>query len=197
MVPSQKVVGSTSEIWHVYIEDFAGNPLSGLAYSSSGLLAYYNRNTSSSSVLVSLVDMTLGLFTSSGFKEIDATNLAGWYQFCPPDAALAAGAKSVAFCLYGAANQKPLDFAVQLTAFDLDASLTAASILARTLGAESYATDGAIPTLEQALFMVLSMLGEVSISGTTWTSKKLDGSTTAMTFTLNSGVTPTSLTRTT
>lgn len=57
--------------------------------------------------------------------------------------------------------------------------------LARSLGTESYATDGTVPTTSQMLFQIWSAISEFSISGgTTKTSKKLDGSTTAMTFTL-------------
>ncbi len=62
---------------------------------------------------------------------------------------------------------------------------------------ESYAADGAAPTLAQALFMILQNGGEFSISGTTLTVKKLDGTTTAMTFTLDSATNPTSRTRAT
>lgn len=65
----------------------------------------------------------------------------------------------------------------------------------RTLGTESYAADGDVPTLAQAVFMLLSMIGELSISGTTLTCKKLDGSTTSMVFTLDSSTAPTSRTR--
>jgi hypothetical protein len=69
--------------------------------------------------------------------------------------------------------------------------------LARALAAESYAVDGAVPTMSQALYQLLSITGEFAISGTTITCKKLDGSTTSMTFTLDSAVTPTSRTRAT
>jgi hypothetical protein len=61
---------------------------------------------------------------------------------------------------------------------------------------EAYAADGVAPTLAQALFLLQQQLGEFSISGTTLTVKKLDGSTTAATFTLNSSSSPTSITRT-
>lgn len=60
---------------------------------------------------------------------------------------------------------------------------------------ESYAADGAEATVPQLLYMLWSKLQEFSISGTTVTSKKLDGSTTAMTHTLNDASNPTSLTR--
>lgn len=60
---------------------------------------------------------------------------------------------------------------------------------------ESYAADGAAGTGAQLLYMIFSGLGEFAISGTTLTAKKLDGSATAMTFTLDSATNPTSRTR--
>ena len=62
---------------------------------------------------------------------------------------------------------------------------------------EAYAADGAPPTMAQSLMMIQQMLGEFSISGTTLTMKKVDGSTSAATFTLDDGTNPTSLTRAT
>lgn len=62
---------------------------------------------------------------------------------------------------------------------------------------ESYAADGAAPTLTQSLMLIQQLLGDFSISGTTLTLKKVDGSTTAATFTLNSASAPTSITRAT
>jgi hypothetical protein len=62
---------------------------------------------------------------------------------------------------------------------------------------EAYAADGTAPTIAQALMMIQQLLGEFSISGTTLTMKKLDGSSTAATFTLDDGTNPTSLTRAT
>ena len=71
----------------------------------------------------------------------------------------------------------------------------AVSTILTTAMTEAYAADGAAPTVAQALFAIQQFLQEKSISGTTCTVKKLDGSTTAMTFTLNDATTPTSLTR--
>lgn len=62
---------------------------------------------------------------------------------------------------------------------------------------EDYAAKGVAPTLNQMLFMLLQSLHEFAISGTTRTAKKLDGVTTAMTFTLDSATNPTSTTRAT
>ena len=60
---------------------------------------------------------------------------------------------------------------------------------------EAYSTDGGTKTLPQALYEICSMLQEKSVSGTTVTVKKVDGSTSAMTFTLDSATDPTSITR--
>jgi len=60
---------------------------------------------------------------------------------------------------------------------------------------ESYASDGAAATPAQLLYMIYCAVGEFSISSTTITGKKLDGSTTAMTWTINSASDPTSRTR--
>lgn len=49
---------------------------------------------------------------------------------------------------------------------------------------ESYATDGAAMTPVQALHQIWSLNAEKSMSGYTLTTKKLDGSTTAMTLTV-------------
>ena len=70
-----------------------------------------------------------------------------------------------------------------------------ATAVLTTAMTESYAADGAAPTLAQSQFLQQQALTEFSISGTTTTIKKLDGSTTAATLTLNSATAPTSVTR--
>ena len=64
-----------------------------------------------------------------------------------------------------------------------------------TAATESYASDGAAATPAQLMYMILCAVSEFSISSTTITGKKLDGSTTAMTWTLNDASSPTSRTR--
>lgn len=342
-------VGSTSQILQVFIQSTAvttGAGLTGLAFGTASLTAYYHRDTDTTATAITLVDMTIGTFTSSGFKEIDSVNMPGWYQFCPPDAALASGAKSVGFALKGAANMAQLPIEIDLdgqvdvtfwngtvvaspatagipevnvkninntaaatpgasggilisgsnsgtttfgamtvtgvltatggivgnitgnlsgsvgsvtgltasdvgniktktdflpsatagaaggvfiagsnaattvnitgnitgnlsgsvgsvtglTASNLDATVssraTPADILTTAL-TESYAADGAAPTLAQALFLTMQTLSEFAISGTTITVNGLDGTTPVATYTLDSGVIPTSRTRAT
>lgn len=60
---------------------------------------------------------------------------------------------------------------------------------------ESYAADGAAPTLNQILYMMWSLMAEKAISGTTLTANQLDGTTPAMTFTLDDATTPSAITR--
>jgi hypothetical protein len=67
--------------------------------------------------------------------------------------------------------------------------------LATDVIADSVAADGTRPTIAQAVLMITRFLMEKSVSGTTVTVKKEDGSTTSMTFTLDSASTPTSITR--
>jgi hypothetical protein len=60
---------------------------------------------------------------------------------------------------------------------------------------ESHSALHAAPTLEQAMFQIIAMLNEKSVGGTTLTANKIDGTTPAMTFTLNDASTPTAITR--
>jgi hypothetical protein len=60
---------------------------------------------------------------------------------------------------------------------------------------ESYAADGDAPTPAQALFFIQQLLSDFIISGSTLTVRKLDGSTTAFTLTLNDATNPTGATR--
>lgn len=81
-----------------------------------------------------------------------------------------------------------------LTSHQYTASEITTSILTTQMS-ESYAADGVAPTLAQAQFAIQQFLQETNVSGTTLTVKQLDGSTTAMTFTLDDANNPTSLTR--
>jgi len=62
---------------------------------------------------------------------------------------------------------------------------------------DSIPADGTRPSIQQACYMICQGLFEGSISGTTWTIKKVDGTTTLFTETLDHAVTPTSRTRAT
>lgn len=61
--------------------------------------------------------------------------------------------------------------------------------------ADSVPADGSRPSVKQALLMITRFLMERSVSGTTVTVAKEDGTTASMTFTLDDGTSPTSITR--
>jgi hypothetical protein len=62
---------------------------------------------------------------------------------------------------------------------------------------EGYRGTGATGSVRDLLYEIVAHLGESTIASTTKTLKKLDGSTTAKTYTLNDSVTPTAITETT
>lgn len=79
----------------------------------------------------------------------------------------------------------------------LDTILDASAAQFTTQMTESYNADGVAPTPAQALFVCMQRLTEFSTSGNTITVKRLNGSSTAYTLTLDSASTPTGTTRAT
>lgn len=78
---------------------------------------------------------------------------------------------------------------------DLQTKATPAQVLTTAL-TESYASNGAAPTLAQAVFAVHQMLMQFVISSTSYTVKKLDNTATAFIVTLDSATVPTGAART-
>lgn len=138
--------GSTSRMIDVFIMDSTsttGAGLTGLVFNSAGLTAYYHRENGSASVAITLATMTVGTWATGGFKEIDATNMPGWYQLGLPDTALAFGANYVGVHLRGATNMVPLPLEIQL---DVSANANTGTAQAGaagtiTLAAAASATD--------------------------------------------------------
>ena len=110
--------GTTSKLLDVFVQDSSsttGAGLTGLAYNTASLTAYYYREGAASSTAITLATMTLGTWATSGFVVIDGTNMPGCYQLGIPNAALATGANSVIVMLKGATNMAPLVLEIQLT----------------------------------------------------------------------------------
>jgi len=147
-----KKAGATSVILDIAILDnalFADTEtqggLTGLVFNTASLTCYYHRDTAAAAVAVTLVTMTVGTFTSSGFKEIDATNMPGKYQLCLPDAAFASGAKSVSVTLKGATGMVQRDIHIQLTSLDVDDAVRAGLTALPNAAA---AASGGLPTVD-------------------------------------------------
>jgi len=81
----------------------------------------------------------------------------------------------------------------QITALN---DITVSDILTTQM-TEAYAADGVAPTLAEAVFLTMQNLQDFGFTGTTQTVRRLDGTTTAATYTLDDGTTPTDKTRTT
>jgi hypothetical protein len=117
------VKNKTSKLAQIFVQDTSvvtGAGLPGLVYNSVGLTWYYYVEGQGSSVQVSLQNMTLGTWVSGGFKEVDATNMPGWYQIGIPNAALAliAGGETVAMHIQGAVNMAPIPLELELVVED-------------------------------------------------------------------------------
>lgn len=116
-------VGTTSKRMVVKVYDSSsttGAALTGLAYNSAGLAWYYWREDTGNAggTSVTLASSTRGTWTSGAFKEIDATNMPGYYEIGIPDAALASGSKWVVMSIRGATNMLAVDIEIELVAFD-------------------------------------------------------------------------------
>ena len=112
------LAGSTSVILPVVALDTSstvGAGLGSLVYNSAGLAAKYKRAGASSWTTITLATMTGGTWASGGFVESDS-GAVGSYEFCPPDAALAAGATWVIIEIYGATNLLPIRIEIELDA---------------------------------------------------------------------------------
>jgi hypothetical protein len=120
------IAGSTSVIETVFLQDSTSNVGAGktaLAYNTSGLTCYYKRSNGTAAVSVTLANITtLGTFVSGGFKLIDDTNMPGLYEFHPPNAALASGAKWVTFYFQGVSGLVPRPIKVRLMSVDPDSA---------------------------------------------------------------------------
>lgn len=108
--------GATSKMIDVFVLDSSstvGAGLTGLAYNSASLACSYRR-AGSTRTAITLATSTLGTYTSGAFKEVDSTNMPGFYEFGIPNAAIAAGADYVDFWCGGATNMAATPFRVQL-----------------------------------------------------------------------------------
>ena len=120
--------GATSQSIPVFIQDSSlstGAGLTGLLYNTANLIAYYRRQGQSSMTAITLADMTLGTWTSGGFKVTDGTHAPGEYELGLPDAAIAssAGVNWVEVRLQGATNMCQTTIMIQLTKSDLQDSV--------------------------------------------------------------------------
>lgn len=180
--------GATSVTFDVNIVQKAsatspGDPLTGLAYNTGSLTCYYCGGVTGATSISLVTQTSTGAYSSGGFVERSSTNQPGVYRFDLPDSLVpTSGELNVTF--NGAASMATHTVKIiPVQQFYLGKM------------AESYAADGTAPTLAQSLFLIQQVLTELSISGTTGTVNKLDGTTQAAVLTYNQATNPTAVTR--
>lgn len=119
------LAGSTSQSVNIFIRDSSsttGGGLTGLVFNTASLTAYYTfagANATATAITLATLAAVNSAFSSGGFKEIDATNMPGWYRFDIPNAALATSkGRSVAIHFKGATNMAPTPLEIELTGWD-------------------------------------------------------------------------------
>jgi hypothetical protein len=117
MAKLSRAPGSTSQSIQIFIRDSSvttGAGLTGLAFNTSSLTAYYVRPAGTATAITLATQTAGGAWSSGGFVAIDGTNMPGMYRLDVPDAALASGADSVVIMLKGAANMSPCTAEIDL-----------------------------------------------------------------------------------
>lgn len=119
------LAGATSQSVNIFIQNNSvttGAGLTGLAYNTASLIAYYTfsgANTTATIISLATLAAVNSTYSSGGFKEIDATHMPGLYRLDIPNAALAASnGQSVVIMLSGAANMAPVLLEIELTAIN-------------------------------------------------------------------------------
>lgn len=203
--------GAVNQTVDVFIPAFStGAGLTGLAYNSPGLACYYRRGATGAATALSLATQTVGgAHSDGGFVEISASNSPGMYRLDLSDAIVAAGVDTVTLYLHGSANMSPaivhIDLEDKVALTDVlsdgvalnsdngslvwpsawDAEVGDAVLSRNVSNVEATAGEHTLCTV------ILAML-EHTISGTTLTIKRTNGSTTHYTKTLttDSGASP-------
>jgi hypothetical protein len=141
------LAGSTSQTVNVFIRDSSsttGAGLTGLAYNTSSLVAYYALSRAAAASITLATQTVTGAYSSGGFVEISSANMPGWYRLDIPDAALASG-RFVSIHLKGATNMAPLPIEIELTATNnqsATAFITGVNSLAPPTNWNSMVIDG-------------------------------------------------------
>lgn len=118
------VKGATSVQVAIFIRDTSqtdGRGLTGLAFNSGSLTAYYWRpgGTATSITLATLANAQAA-WSSGGFVAVDGTNMPGLYRLDIPNAVLASGVDTCYVMLKGATNMEVVTIEIQLTSMNLN-----------------------------------------------------------------------------
>lgn len=100
-----------------------GEAITGLAYNTASLTAYYKRGATGAATALTLATQTAtGAHSDGGFVAVDGTNMLGVYRLDLSDAIVASGVPFVTLTIQGAADLAPHTISLQL--LDNAASVT-------------------------------------------------------------------------
>lgn len=206
------VNGQTSVVLRVKLNNSSATipnniGLTGLTIASAGLIISTICDNEAAASVYSQAGGTLQTIATLGtyaapsasnarFKEVDATNHPGVYELQLLNSRFAVtSAKSllISFPAVSGLNLAQMDLVIPLSVIDPYNPQT----IWTSQMSESYSALATAETPAQALFEIIAMLQQRTYSGTTVTWKKRDGSTTAMTGTLNAATGATNLFRAT
>lgn len=156
-----------------------GVGLTGLAYNTASLTAYYVRPLGSATAITLATQTVTGAHSDGGFVEVDATNMPGIYRLDLPDAVCAAGADSAVVMLKGATNLTPVALEIQLTDFDLNSTSNSVGAVASVTGDVTLATG---EVLDLAVVGSYTIQDVLKIMASVLAGKLTGGKTTTMTF---------------
>ena len=193
-------IGATSQVTHLALVQNAastspGDPVLNLAYNTASLTAYSVDAPTGAVTSVTLATQTVtGAYSSGGFVKFDDAKMPGLYRFDIPNGLLAS-AEETTISFAGA----PAGTVGNMETHHLKIIVGDAMGILTTQLTESYATVNTAPTLAQGIFETIQRTVPTnrSVSGTIETVLGVNGTATAMTFTLNNAVNPTQVTRTT
>ncbi|RLB94231.1 MAG: hypothetical protein DRH26_01780 [Deltaproteobacteria bacterium] len=175
---------TTQKIVNLFITDGFGNGKTGLAYNTASFVCHYMRETDDVSTEITLADGTLGTWGSGDFKEVDATDLPGVYQFGIPNAVLATGEESAKIVFTGAASTDDFNLDIHLTGFDYSNGRVALS----SAGLDQITVETGI-NARQALSIIGSVLAGENLGADTSNiifKAMDDNSTTRLSVTIDS-----------
>jgi hypothetical protein len=111
--------GATDVTVYVKVMDSSsttGAGLTGLAYNTASLTAYYVRTRGTATAITLATQTAGGAHSDGGFVAVDGTNMPGLYRLDLPDAVCAAGVSMAVVQLKGATNMMPVELEIQLEA---------------------------------------------------------------------------------
>ena len=111
----------TVYVWIADSSSTTGAGLTGLAFNTASLTAYYVRPLGSNTVITLATQTVTGAHSDGGFVEVSSANMPGLYRLDLPDAVCATGVPGAVVLLKGAANMAPVVLEIQLVDYDPDA----------------------------------------------------------------------------